>query len=359
MKAETPGPLSPERLDALGSQPTVSVVLAVRNEAAHLATTLESLWSQGYADVTDIVIAVAPSSDGTAELAGRLTVDDERVVVIDNPEGHVSFGLNRAIERSAGEVVVRVDGHCILPPDYIERAVATMRRTGAAVVGGVQRAVGDDGFPAAVAVAMSSPLGVGNATFHMGGSGGPTDTVFLGVFRSVALRAVDGYNTRLVRNQDYELNWRIRQQGGVVWLDPDIEVVYRPRSTPKALWRQYFEYGWWKRVMLSEHPESLRVRQAAPPVLVLGLTASIAGAIASGRAKWLTPAVGYTLAVVFGGLKVSRGHEFRTRAQVPVALVTMHVGWGSGFLASAASALGGRIWPVSRCRRNPSKGSPR
>lgn len=309
----------------------MAFVLAVRNEEADLATTVASIRGQT-GGTGPIAIAVAPSDDDTWGIAQVLAADDPQVSVVDNPAGWVSHGLNRAIAATDAEFVVRVDGHCILPPNYTSLAVEALDRTDADVVGGIQSAEGAVGAQQAVAVAMSSRLGVGNSRFHYGGAEGPSDTVYLGVFRRSALVRVNGFDETLLRNQDYELNWRIRDTGGLVWLVPSMVVTYRPRPSLGALASQYRQYGTWKRVMLGRHPRSLKARQLVAPAMVVGVTATTAYAAWIEQARWLLPGAAYGAAVVAGGLAAGRGTPAASRIRVPAALAVMHWAWGLGFL---------------------------
>ena len=309
----------------------MAFVLAVRNEEADLEATVSSIRAQRHGS-GPVAIAVAPSDDDTLGVARRLAQGDPRITVVDNPHQWVSHGLNRAIAATSTEFVVRVDGHCTLPPGYTSLAVEALDHTGADVVGGVQSATGAPGTQQAVALAMSSRLGVGNSRFHYGGAAGPSDTVYLGVFRRSALDRVGGYDETLLRNQDYELNWRIRDSGGEVWFEPDMVVTYRPRPSLRALASQYRQYGTWKRVMLGRHPRSLRARQLAAPAMVLGLTASTATAAWTEDPRWLVPAAGYAAAVTIGGLAAGRSASLPSRLRVPAALAVMHWAWGLGFL---------------------------
>lgn len=312
---------------------TISVIFAVKNEARHLRRAVEAVQAQTGTTISDIAIAIAPSDDDTVAIATDLAAADPRIRVIDNPDSWVSHGLNRAIDATTGDIVVRVDGHCELAPNYVATAAATMARTGAAVVGGIQRAIGTTPTQRAVAAAMTSPFGVGDATFHYGGDEGPTDTVFLGVFRRDALEAVGGFNESLLRNQDYDLNWRIRQTGGVVWFDPNLAVEYLPRATLGALWRQYVDYGWWKQIMLRDNPRSLKARQLAAPILVAGLATSAIAAGATRRWWMLGPWLGYGAALVAGSAAATE-QPIDTRRRLPAVFATMHVAWGTGFWAS-------------------------
>ncbi|MFU8842091.1 MAG: glycosyltransferase family 2 protein, partial [Nitriliruptoraceae bacterium] len=236
--------------------PSLSVVMPVRDEAEHLEAAVAAVLAQAYDGPLQVVLAVAPSADGTEAIAERLAAQDGRIEVVANPAGTTPAGLNRAIEAATGEVIARVDAHAELTPGYLARAVEVLGETGAANVGGIQRAVGTTPMQRAIAAAMSSPFGTGDARFHYGGEPGPIDTVYLGVFRAEVLRRLGGFDESLIRNQDYELNVRIRDAGEVVWFDPTLEVVYRPRGSLRGLASQYWQYGMWKAVTLQKHPGS-------------------------------------------------------------------------------------------------------
>ncbi len=218
--------------------PPVSVIMPLLNEERHLEEAVGAVVAQRYPGEIQIVLAVGPSHDDTLGVAERLAERDPRITVVQNPSGRTPEALNLAVASAAHDIIVRVDGHGFLSDGYIERAVRVLEETGAANVGGVMLAEGVTDLERAVAVAMTSPLGVGGARFHTGGHPGPADTVYLGVFRREWLDAAGGYDPRFTRAQDWELNYRIRQAGGVVWFDPALTVKYRPRPTLRALSRQ-------------------------------------------------------------------------------------------------------------------------
>ncbi len=246
----------------------------------------------------------------------------------------------------------------LLPPGYLKLAVQTLAETGADDVGGIMAAEGVTPFEKAVAWAMTSPAGVGRAAFHTGGQTGPVDTVYLGVYRRVALERVGGYDEAYQRAEDWEMNHRIRQAGGLVWFDPRLLVTYRPRGCVRALAVQYFNYGRWRRVVCREHPGTVSLRYLAPPAAVLamaaGLTAGAAGlavslagpAAGTGAAgpglAWLMMGFVVPAAYLAGILGVTgvaaRKLPGRVLARLPAALVTMHVCWGTGFLTSRIRA---------------------
>ncbi len=308
--------------------PAVAVVMPVRDEAGGLTGAVAAVLAQDYGGNVEVCLAVAPSDDHTAGVAASLAAADNRVKVVDNPAGTTPSGLNAAIEATTAPVVVRVDGHATLPPGYITAAVATLERTGAVNVGGIQNPEGTTPFGQAVGLAMASRFGAGDARFHYGGPEGPVDTVYLGVFRRDAVEAVGLFDETLERNQDYELNWRLRRAGGVVWFDPALRVGYQPRGSLLALARQFHGYGTWKRVVARMHPRSLRWRHLVAPATVLGVTVGLIGG-------WLWPPLlllpgTYAAAVAVAAVMVGRrpGRIARLFAIYP----TMHLSWGAGFL---------------------------
>lgn len=314
--------------------PAVTVVMPVRNEAASVAESVESALGQDYPGDVEVVVADAMSEDGTRQALADLP----GVRIVDNPDRTTPAGLNRAIEAANGEVIVRCDAHAVLPPGYIRRAVELLTETGADNVGGVQRAVGSMPMQRAIAYAMSSPIGVGDARFHYGGQPGPVDTVYLGVFRRSVFDRVGWFDERLARNQDYELNIRIRQGGGVVYFHPDLEVVYRPRATLAQLWRQYYDYGVWKRQVARLHPSSLRLRQLAAPLLIVGLVVSAVLA-AVGRWGWAAVIPGAWLTLLAVGT-VWTVIKRRSAAGLlfGLAVATMHLAWGFGFMTGQSAS---------------------
>jgi succinoglycan biosynthesis protein ExoA len=310
----------------------VSVVLPVLNEERHLRAAVGSVLAQDYPGTIEVVLALGPSKDRSNAVAEELAADP-RVTLVDSPTGRTPNGLNIAVAASHQSVVARVDGHSVIPADYLRRAVALLERTGADNVGGLMSAHGVTDLEQAVATAMTSRLGVGNAPFHVGGSEGPADTVYLGVFRRSALERVGGYDESFARAQDWEMNYRIRSSGGLVWFSPELSVSYRPRSSLKALAQQYFHYGRWRRQVMRSHPGSVNLRYLAPPLALLGV---VAGLVVS--TFWsllgLTVPAAYLVLVLAGSLVIGRGLPLRARAALPLVIATMHMSWGAGFLSS-------------------------
>ena len=312
----------------------ISVILPVLNEAKYLEDSVNSILSQNFDGALEVILAVGPSEDATMEIAQALHAKDSRVVVVENPTGRTAPGLNRGIAASRYSIIVRVDGHSQIPNNYCEIAFQTLLETGAVNVGGVMAAEGISLFERAVARAMRSPLGVGAARFHTGGGAGESDTVYLGCFRKEALLAVGGFDERFTRAQDWELNFRLREKGGIVYFDPRLTVTYRPRSTIKALAKQYFEYGRWRRVVSRRHQGTINYRYLAPPFTVAGTSLSIL----LGALVWpvfYIPAVVYAVFIL--GASAIIGKSVGEIVCLPTILLTMHISWGFGFLTSPKS----------------------
>jgi succinoglycan biosynthesis protein ExoA len=299
--------------------PTVSVIIPARGSAATLPRALKSIDNQTYQNIVEVVVAAADNESArVAEAAGA--------TVVRNEAGTTPAGLNLAIDKTRGEVIVRCDAQSILPPEYIARAVATLTRTGAANVGGMQIPVGKTPWERAIAAAMSSPFGAGDARYRIGGEEGSVETVYLGVFRRDALERIGGFDESFTRTQDYELNHRLIDSGEVVWFDPELEVQYRPRGSLAQLARQYLDYGKAKRRFARTHRGGLRWRQLAAPLLTLALLASLIVSI------WLPVALLVPALYVAGLLAVGVGT--RNPVRVATALATMHLAWGWGFLTA-------------------------
>lgn len=326
-------PMVPEKND---SPSGVSVILPVLNEESYLEHAVTAILSQDYLGAMEIILAIGPSHDRTHDIAQELKEMDPRVVIIENLSGRTAAGLNLAIAASRYPIIVRVDGHAEIPSDYISIAVKLLADSGAVNVGGVMAAVGVTPFEKAVARAMRSPLGVGASRFHTGGEAGPVDTVYLGVFLREALIAVGGFDERFTRAQDWELNYRLRSAGGIVFFDPRLHVTYRPRPTLRALAKQYFEYGRWRRVVTRRHQGTVNPRYLAPPFALLGTLFSIFLGLFISPLGFI-PAAIYLLFLLAASAKI--GTDFVERLRLPAILLTMHMSWGAGFITSSRSLV--------------------
>ncbi|WP_306323763.1 MULTISPECIES: glycosyltransferase family 2 protein [unclassified Streptomyces] len=316
--------------------PAVSVIMPILNEERHLREAVEAILAQEYDGEMEVVLALGPSTDRTDEVAARLVAEHPGVRSVPNPTGRTPAALNAAIKASQHPVVVRVDGHAALSPGYIAAAVRLIEETGAMNVGGIMHAEGTNAWEQAVAAAMTSKIGVGNAVFHTGGAAQEAETVYLGVFRREVLEKLGGYNEEFIRAQDWELNFRIREAGGLIWFSPDLKVAYRPRPSVKELAKQYRNYGRWRHVVARFHSGSINLRYLAPPTAVCAIAAGAVVGVALTPWGFVIPG-GYLAAIVAGSIPAGKGLPPKARAQIPVALATMHMTWGWGFLTSPKS----------------------
>jgi glycosyltransferase involved in cell wall biosynthesis len=329
-------------LDGDDSLSGVSYVMPVLNEVTHIRPAVESLLAQDYEGPFEVTLALGPSIDGTTELVQEMAEIDPRIRVVPNEIGSTPAGLNTAIRASQYPVVIRVDAHSVLPADYARIAVETLVRTGADNVGGIMDARGTSPFEKAVALAYGTRVGLGGTPFHVGGAEGPADTVYLGCFRRESILKVGLFDETIKRGQDWELNRRIRENGGTVWFTPQLRVTYRPRPSTSRLARQMLSTGLWRGELARRFPAANGIRYFVPPVMVLGVTVGILLGIAGlvqaalGVTPWLlvglaVPAV-YLVFVVVATIAVARPAGLRVALWFLIVLPCIHFCWGIGFV---------------------------
>ncbi|WP_336645689.1 glycosyltransferase family 2 protein [Microbacterium sp. USHLN186] len=318
--------------------------MPVLNEHDYLEHAVRSVLDQDVDGPTELVLALGPSTDGTTELAQRLAADDERVRLVDNPAAHIPVGLNAAIRASRYPVIIRVDAHSELAPGYARRALETLRRTGAANVGGVMSADGRTPFQRAVARLYNSPVGLGGGAYHGSDREGEAESAYLGVMRREVIEQVGLFDESIRRGEDWELNLRIRQSGHLVWFDPSLSVTYWPRESWSRLARQFRATGAWRGELVRRFGRRNGLRFFAPPALVvvtglsmlvgvLQLSGLLRGVAALFAAVVHVPLIAYAALVVGVGLASPGGA--RQRLWTMAVLPTMHYAWGVGFLTGA------------------------
>jgi glycosyltransferase involved in cell wall biosynthesis len=329
--------------------PLVSIIVPCYNEQATIRVLLEAIYAQTYPrQALEVVIADGMSTDGTREeiLAFVVSHPDLEVRVVDNPASSIPSGLNFALEASEGTYIVRLDAHSKPYPDYVERCVSDLEASLGDNVGGVwEIQPGGVGWQArSIAVAASHPLGVGDARYRLGGAAQPVDTVPFGAYSQDLIERIGAYDETLHSNEDYEFNVRVRESGGVVWMDPAIRTIYFARRSLGALARQYWRYGYWKFRMLRRYPDTFRWRQLAG-VFVLSFVVLGLFAIWSPFARWLLflELALYVLVLLIAG--VQRAYQEKDLALsfgLPLAIATMHFSWGTAFLWSLISSVIGK-----------------
>ena len=313
------------------TSPSITVILPILNEEADLQNCISAILQQDYAGEIEIILALGPSKDKTNQIAQNLAAADKRIKLVNNPTGQTAKGLNLAIAESSFEIICRIDGHSEISNSYLKTAISIMQEKGAVNVGGLMHADSQSGLQRTIAQAMRSKLGVGASKFHTGGKAGPSDTVYLGTFKKSAILAAGGFDERYIRAQDWELNHRMRAQGGLIWFDPRLVVTYRPRKSLSKLAKQYFQYGRWRRVISRQHPKTTNFRYLAPPVaLVINLLSVVFGVLVA--KIFFLPVLIYITLLIIGGLIT--GRKIADKLLMPIVFATMHLSWGAGFITS-------------------------
>ena len=332
------------------TRPFVSVVIPARNEERTIVACLDAVLSQDWpSDRMEIIVADGMSDDSTRRIVDERSCRDARVRLIDNPGRIVPGGMNLAIGAARGEFIVRVDGHTIIANDYVRVTIETLQRTGAEGAGGRMTPIVSPGFAGAVAFATSSPFGVGNSLFHYAQEETESDSVYLGAYPKTTFERFGGYDEAMVRNQDDELNYRIRARGGRIVLNPAIRSAYQPRGSVGRLFSQYFQYGWWKSRVMARIPASASPRHFIPSLFVLSLAGLLATSLFIPAAALLVAAIlllhaGASLAgAIFWSVPVDSDLNaqdwLRTVILVPVAALVLHTGYGLGLIAGLPSLV--------------------
>jgi cellulose synthase/poly-beta-1,6-N-acetylglucosamine synthase-like glycosyltransferase len=314
------------------SYPFVTVIMPVYNEEAFIARSLGAVLAQDYPpERFEILVVDGMSQDATRQVVQSLP-EAQRVRIIDNPQRLQAAAMNIALPYAKGEVIVRVDGHTIIAPDYLRACVRALQNTGAWNVGGGMHPVGETPMGKAIAAAGRSAFAVPTA-FHVSQQPAYTDTVYMGAWWRWALERVGGFDPNFAINEDYELNYRIRAAGGKIYFSPEIRSDYHCRQTLAALWRQYYRYGIGRVQTLRKHPRSLRARQLVAPLFVAGVFggALIAPFNASLRALWLLGLALYGVGNLFFSWRTARRHGMDHLLRLPLVFLTIHTAWGLGF----------------------------
>jgi succinoglycan biosynthesis protein ExoA len=289
----------------------------------------------------EVIIADGRSTDQTLKEIASFQHDhpDLQVDVVDNPERIIPAGLNRAIQKARGEIIIRLDGHSKPDPDYVARCVESLEQGCGDNVGGVWEIHPRDRSWQArsIATAAAHPLGVGDAYYRVGRTPQKVDTVPFGAFKRSVIDRIGPFDESLLTNEDYEFNTRLRRAGGIIWLDPRIRTVYFPPGSIASLARQYWRYGFWKARMLQRYPESIRWRQALPPAFAFSLILFSVSGIWLPLARWiLSIQIGIYLLVLFIAAVQAwiKKHDAMLLLGLPLAIATMHIMWGAAFLWS-------------------------
>jgi len=321
---------------------SVSIIIPCLNEEKHIGYVIDAIANQTFPmQLMEVLIADGGSNDNTVKIiqSKQFEYPDLAIKIIDNPKRIIPAALNQAIRASLGEIIIRMDAHAIPDENYVKYCVENLSAMIAENVGGLWLIQpGDSGWMAkSISLAASHPFGVGDAKYRYSCKSAFVDTVPFGAFNRDLFNKIGLFDEKLLANEDYEFNMRIKKNGGKIYFDPRITTKYFARGTISALAKQYWRYGFWKLQMLKKFPKTIRFRQAIPPIFVLGLFLLL---VMSLFISWmLTIFVGllllYLLILLLGIIPLyKKEKDLRLFIGVTVAIITMHFSWGSGFMAS-------------------------
>jgi succinoglycan biosynthesis protein ExoA len=338
---------STARARAAHEQPTVSFVVAALNEEATIGECVRSLLTQDYpAERIQVAIVDGGSTDRTREIVTAIAAADPRVQLLDNPGRIAASAFNIGVAATTGELISLASAHSRTDPDYASVLAEAFRMSGAALVGGSDDAIagGTDAMAQAIARAASSPLGIGSAKAHYSTQPGWIDTAHPGAYRRELFAEIGGFDESLVRNQDDELHLRARLAGHRMWFEPRLHSRCQTRATLRALWRQYFQYGWWRAITAHKHRRVASPRHLAPAALVAGLAAGLVLAAAAGRRRvflglWAGGAGAWAGILALAGWR-ERGGPPGVARRVPLAVACLHLAYGAGFWNAVGHLLG-------------------
>ncbi len=321
----------------------VSVIVPCYNEEKHIFSLLSALNQQTY-PISDmeLIIVDGLSTDRTRDVIKSFQnlFPGLQIFLVDNPKRSIPVALNLGIQKAIGEYIIRVDAHSTPDRKYVENCVVALAEGKGKNVGGRWVIIPSDQksfVSRAIAAAVAHPLGAGDASYRYSEKASYVDTVPFGAFRRSTLLEMGGYDENLLSNEDYDLNVRIRRNGGKIWFDPQIRSKYIARSDYCSLAAQYYRYGFWKRKMLTKYPESIRLRQAIPPLFLLIIAIFfIAGFIFHTLWIGLGLILGfYCLALlVAGALDAIKSKDCGKVIGMPAAFFIIHFSWAIGFVIS-------------------------
>ncbi|MBI1760306.1 MAG: glycosyltransferase family 2 protein [Acidobacteria bacterium] len=341
--------MSDHSLSDNNALPFVSVVMPVRNEAGFIARSLGCVLAQDYPrECLEIIVADGRSTDATRELIQQWQAEHSNLHLVDNPGQIAPTGLNAAIAHARGEIIVRVDGHCEIAPDYVRNCVRHLREENVEGVGGPLETIGTTLMAAAIAAAMSSPFGVGGSAFRtIKDRTLLTDTVAFPAYTRAALQRAGRFDEEMVRNQDDEYNYRLRKLGGRILLAADVRARYYSRSSLQSLFKQYFQYGYWKVRVLQKHPRQMSARQFIPPLFVASLVVALLLAALTSWGWLLAAALvgSYALANLAAAVLTAAQSGWRHLFLLPPVFLALHLSYGAGFLTGLIKFA--RYWRAS------------
>jgi glycosyltransferase involved in cell wall biosynthesis len=314
----------------------ISFILPIRNEVQSIEKTIQSICSQTIDNDFEIIVADGMSTDGTSEIIEGYSKNDERIHIINNPDRIVSTGFNRALSRAKGNIIIRVDGHCEIELDYIQKCLGCLEKINADCVGGATEHVASGLVGKSIKLAQSSFFGVGGVSFRKNIEKGQyVDTLAFGAYKREVFDQLGGYDEELVRNQDDEFNFRMIQNDMKIWLDPSIKSTYTPRNSFMSLFKQYFQYGFYKVRVMQKRKGLASWRHLVPIVFVLSLLIGFFLFIIKSDPFFLflvgMPYLLFSLICTLLEIFKSPKHVF-SLTLIPLTFFILHFSYGLGFL---------------------------
>ena len=313
-----------------------TIIVPVRDEAHCIRACLDSITNQTYDEPLEVLVVDGLSTDATREIVKEYSSKFPRIRLLDNPYMIVPTAMNIGVREAKGDCIIRIDGHCFVEKDYIERCIEYLdKKQDVDCVGGTLINICTSVIGKAISLAMSSPFGVGDAYFRYSQQEAYVDTVAFGAYRRRVFDDIGLFDEELVRNQDDEFNYRLRESGGKILLVPEIKAYYYTRSSFRKLWFQYYQYGYWKVRVMQKHPKQMRLRQFVPPLFVAALLASLLAIPCTPISLWTLMIVGgsYAIANISASIFIGLRKELKSLPLLPVAFATLHLSYGIGFLA--------------------------
>jgi glycosyltransferase involved in cell wall biosynthesis len=321
--------------------PPISVIMPVLNEQSHLEASVNSILAQTYPSDVELILAIGPSRDATNEIAKALAKKDKRIKLLDNPRGLTTVGLNAAIKMAKHDYIVRIDAHSEPAENYLQDGIRILLEQDADELGGIMDAKGRSSFQKAVAYAYTSRWGIGGASYHVGGEAGEAESAYLGIFKRSALQRVGGYDEAIIRGEDWDLAQRIKRTGGKVWFSPELRVTYWPRGRFERLVKQFYSTGVWRGDLTRRDIGAASKRYFAPPMVLIGIAAGFVF-LAFGQLLGIIPAAAYLSGITLVAV-LAKGLSLKTRAALVIALATMHLSWGWGFVSGFLFGASGTV----------------
>lgn len=316
--------------------PFVSIIMPIRNEADFIERAIRSVLNNDYPpDKIEVIVADGCSDDGTQAIVERIASRDSRIILLENPSRIVPAALNIGLHASHGDIFIPISGHAEIPPAFIRNSVkCLLEHPDAWVAGGYMKTVSQGYVGKVIAAATQSPFGVGNARHRLGNFDGWVEVVPFGAHHKWILDKIGYFDEELVRNQDDEFFMRIVLAGGKIWLSSSIYSTYYSRNSLRKLWRQYFQYGFWRIRTLQKHGKPAMLRQIVPLLFVCSLVVlAFAGIV--WRVFWWVLAVElmiYAAGLTYGSVDVGRKAGWKYSCVVPVVFAILHFGYGIGSL---------------------------